>query len=178
MFDLNPLLAIRQAIRQAPLLGVTAAAASLALYLQIRPTRSDVQHVPEEQTITRARTRVEAGKGQSSADAKAPEDELPYSMDAFPGGRQFNTIYGTIQVFEWGPENGEKVLMMHGLSTPCIALGDMAKEFVKKGCRVMIFGASCIALSPGSTVGWQSSFQVLLRKTKIHKVLYEWDDVC
>ncbi|KND88300.1 hypothetical protein TOPH_07105 [Tolypocladium ophioglossoides CBS 100239] len=140
MLDLNPLLAIRQAIRQGPLLAVTAAAASLALYLQLRPVLRDIQHPPEEHTVTRARARVDAEERQRLTDVKvSAEDEPPYPMDVFPGGRQFKTVYGTIQVFEWGPEDGEKVLMMHGLSTPCIALGDMAKEFVNKGYRVMIF---------------------------------------
>lgn len=43
-------------------------------------------------------------------------------------------------MFEWGPENGEKVLLVHGLCGPCITLGNMANEFVRKGCRVMVFG--------------------------------------
>jgi alpha-beta hydrolase superfamily lysophospholipase len=63
-----------------------------------------------------------------------------YPIDAFPGSRQFKTVYGTIHVFEWGPEDGEKVLLVHGLGTPCIALGDMAKELVRRGYRVMMYG--------------------------------------
>lgn len=141
MLDLSQLLAIRQA----PLLGALKAAVFLALYIQLRPVLQDIQHLPEEHTITRAKARVEAEPRQRLT-------EPPYLTDAFPGGRQFKTVYGTIQVFEWGPEDGEKVLMVHGLGTPCIALGDMAKEFVSQGYRVMIFGESCI-YTPTCTVG-------------------------
>ncbi|KAI1469907.1 alpha/beta-hydrolase [Daldinia caldariorum] len=64
---------------------------------------------------------------------------LPYPLDALPGGRDVETPYGSIRVYEWGPEDGEKVLFVHGISTPCISLGDLGHEFVGKGCRVMLF---------------------------------------
>jgi pimeloyl-ACP methyl ester carboxylesterase len=41
-------------------------------------------------------------------------------------------------VYEWGPEEGRKVLLIHGISTPCIALGGVANGLVEKGCRVML----------------------------------------
>jgi pimeloyl-ACP methyl ester carboxylesterase len=64
---------------------------------------------------------------------------LPYPPDVLPGGRTVDTPYGAIQVFEWGPEHGEKVLLLHGISTPCVALGTLAEELVRKGYRVMVF---------------------------------------
>lgn len=70
-----------------------------------------------------------------------PEDtsEIPYPPDMLPGGRDVNTPYGHIRVFEWGPESGTKVLLLHGLSTPCIALAGLASELVHQGYRVMLF---------------------------------------
>ncbi|CAM1505635.1 Fc.00g112720.m01.CDS01 [Cosmosporella sp. VM-42] len=65
--------------------------------------------------------------------------ELVYQPDAFPGARDVDTPYGTIRVYEFGPENGEKVLFVHGISTPCITLGPIAHALVKRGCRVMLF---------------------------------------
>jgi hypothetical protein len=65
---------------------------------------------------------------------------LPYPPDALPGGRDVATPYGAVRVYEWGPEDGEPVLLLHGISTPCIALGDLAYELVAQGCRVMLFG--------------------------------------
>ncbi|KAH6660620.1 Alpha/Beta hydrolase protein [Truncatella angustata] len=64
---------------------------------------------------------------------------LPYPPDVLPGGRDVATPYGSIRVFEWGHEDGEKVLFLHGISTPVIALGDLAHELAGKGYRVMLF---------------------------------------
>lgn len=47
--------------------------------------------------------------------------------------------YGSIRVYEFGPEDGEKVLLVHGISTPCITLALIAHGLVKRGCRVMLF---------------------------------------
>lgn len=66
-------------------------------------------------------------------------DQLPYPPNALPGGRDVDTPYGCLKVFEWGPEDGEKVLLLHGISTPCVALGNVGDELVKRGYRVMIF---------------------------------------
>lgn len=68
-------------------------------------------------------------------------EALPYPPDALPGRRDVPTPYGVIHVFEWGPEDGERVLFVHGIGTPCVALGGMAAELVEMGkCRVMVFG--------------------------------------
>ena len=66
--------------------------------------------------------------------------ELPYPPDIFPGGRYVETPYGSTRTYEWGPEDGRKVLFVPGISTPCIALGPLAERLVARGCRVMLFG--------------------------------------
>ncbi|KAH8890843.1 alpha/beta-hydrolase [Thozetella sp. PMI_491] len=74
--------------------------------------------------------------------AKLPKDELDkldYKPDAFPGARDVATPYGCIRVYEWGPEDGPKVLMVHGISTSCQTLAIIAHKLVEKGCRVMLF---------------------------------------
>ncbi|KAH6606638.1 c6 and c2h2 transcription factor [Trichoderma cornu-damae] len=71
-----------------------------------------------------------------------PRDEiegLVYQPDAFPGARDVDTPYGSIRVYEFGPENGEKVLLVHGISTPCITLSRIAHGLADRRCRVMIF---------------------------------------
>lgn len=65
---------------------------------------------------------------------------LPYPPDVLPGGRDVATPYGSVRVFEWGPEDGEKMLFLHGISTPTISQGDLAHEMAAKGYRVMLFG--------------------------------------
>ena len=49
--------------------------------------------------------------------------DLPYPPDALPGARDVKSPYGSLRVYEWGPESGRKLLLVHGISTPCIALG-------------------------------------------------------
>ncbi|KAK4136752.1 alpha/beta-hydrolase [Trichocladium antarcticum] len=51
-----------------------------------------------------------------------------------------NAQYGSIRVYEWGPLSGDKVLLVHGISTSCITLTKLANGLVRdKGCRVMLF---------------------------------------
>lgn len=66
--------------------------------------------------------------------------ELPYPPHALPGSRDVPSPYGSIRVYEWGPEEGEKILLIHGISTPSIALTDLAHKLVRKGHRVLLFG--------------------------------------
>lgn len=68
------------------------------------------------------------------------QDHLPYPPDVLPGGRDVESPYGRTRVYEWGPELGRKVLLIHGISTPGIALGALAEQLVDNGCRVMLFG--------------------------------------
>lgn len=76
---------------------------------------------------------------------KQQQDRLPYAPDALEGARDVATPFGSIRVYEWGPEDGRKVLLVHGISTPCIALVGLAEELVTKGCRVMLFGECCFS---------------------------------
>ncbi|KAL1840842.1 hypothetical protein VTJ49DRAFT_7685 [Mycothermus thermophilus] len=64
---------------------------------------------------------------------------LPYPPDLLPGARSVPTPYGTIHVFEFGPLDGPKVLLLPGISTPCISLAALAESLVARGCRVMLF---------------------------------------
>ncbi|KAF2231152.1 alpha/beta-hydrolase [Viridothelium virens] len=79
---------------------------------------------------------------------------LPYPPDVFPGARDVDTPYGSIRAYEWGPEDGRKVLLVHGISTPCISLAGVAEKLVEQGCRVMLFDlfgrgySSCPATLP------------------------------
>ncbi|KAI3328913.1 alpha/beta-hydrolase [Xylariaceae sp. AK1471] len=73
---------------------------------------------------------------------KLSEEELAkvaYRPDHFPGARDVVTPYGTIRVYEFGPEQGRKVLLIHGISTSCMTLAEIANALVEKGCRVLMF---------------------------------------
>ncbi|KAI1779934.1 alpha/beta-hydrolase [Hypoxylon cercidicola] len=73
---------------------------------------------------------------------KLPKDEIdkiPYKPDFFPGARDVVTPYGNIRVYEFGPEDGRKVLFIHGISTSCMTLKDIAVPLAENGCRVMLY---------------------------------------
>lgn len=65
---------------------------------------------------------------------------LPYPPDAYPGARDVVSPYGSLRVYEWGPEDGSQVLLVHGITNPCISLGAVAQGLVDHGYRVMLFG--------------------------------------
>jgi pimeloyl-ACP methyl ester carboxylesterase len=46
--------------------------------------------------------------------------------------------YGTIRVYEWGPKDGRKVLLLNGISAPCLSVEKLAHALVKLGCRVLL----------------------------------------
>ncbi|KAG4442199.1 hypothetical protein IFR05_002309 [Cadophora sp. M221] len=67
------------------------------------------------------------------------KDRLPYPPDAYPGGRDVGSPYGSTRVYEWGPEEGRKVLFVHGITTACLPLGPIAHMLADRGCRVLLF---------------------------------------
>ncbi|PKS06380.1 hypothetical protein jhhlp_007128 [Lomentospora prolificans] len=65
--------------------------------------------------------------------------KLEYKPDSYPGARDVVTPYGNIRVYEWGPEDGKKVLFVHGISTSCMTVSRLAQAMVDRGYRVMMF---------------------------------------
>ncbi|QUC20856.1 uncharacterized protein UV8b_05097 [Ustilaginoidea virens] len=112
-------------------------AACLSACYHLRPVLLSHDRVKPRRVV--ASLACEAATSTLPSSPTSSASAPPYPPDAFPGGRHVETAYGTTNVFEWGPEDGEKVLLVHGIATPCVALGDMAKRFVAKGCRVMLF---------------------------------------
>ncbi|KAF7892986.1 uncharacterized protein EAF02_000524 [Botrytis sinoallii] len=65
---------------------------------------------------------------------------LPYPPDIYPGARDVPSPYGSTRAYEFGPVTGPKVLLVHGISTPCIALHSLATTLATThGCRVLLF---------------------------------------
>ena len=61
--------------------------------------------------------------------SEAEADALPYAPDAYPGARDVVSPYGSLRVYEWGLEGGRKVVLVHGISNPSIALGAGDRDF-------------------------------------------------
>lgn len=109
-----------------PLLAITTATA-----LRTLSSSSPNPHPSQPPSILRA---------PDPSTQKEDPDDLPYPPNALPGARDVPTPYGSIRVYEFGPENGRKVLFIHGISTPCIAFAGMSRLLVEeRGCRVMLF---------------------------------------
>ncbi|KAF3199318.1 hypothetical protein TWF191_003016 [Orbilia oligospora] len=64
---------------------------------------------------------------------------LAYHPDSLPGGRWLQTPTGRLRVYEFGPEDGKRVLFVHGISTPSIVARDLLLNLAARGCRVMVF---------------------------------------
>lgn len=65
---------------------------------------------------------------------------LPYPPDVYPGARDVQTPYGTMRVYEWGPEDGRKVMLVHGDATCAPLWKRVADGLVGKGCRIIVLG--------------------------------------
>jgi hypothetical protein len=65
---------------------------------------------------------------------------LPYPPDLYPGARDVKTSYGTMRVYEWGNEEGRKVMLVHGDATSAPVWKRVAAGLVAKGCRVIVIG--------------------------------------
>lgn len=114
-------------------LFLAASAASLGILVALRSVYGATQ--PPSPTVAESprSTLIPKLSAEQASD-------LPYPPDVLPGSRDVPTPYGTIRVYEWGPEAGRRVLLVHGISTPCIALAGVAEGLVERGCRVMLFG--------------------------------------
>jgi pimeloyl-ACP methyl ester carboxylesterase len=65
---------------------------------------------------------------------------VPYPpSDYIPGARDVATPYGNMRIYEFGPvDASRKVLLVHGISTPCVSLAGIASGLADKGYRVML----------------------------------------
>ena len=116
------------------LLGAVGLSLCLSLGLALQPRKRDAPRKPPKRPWTPSPlTTSLPGLSQDEI------AQLPYPPDVLPGARNVETPYGVIKVFEWGPEDGEKVLLLHGISTPCLCQSDLADELVAQGYRVMLF---------------------------------------
>ena len=117
---------LRQHQSQLPLLAAGLAYIGLTLALRVR---SSTASEDSKILFSPKRTLLPQLSEREAAD-------LPYPPDVLPGARDVDSPYGSLMVYEWGPEAGRKVLMLHGISTPCISLGKFWQlvELFEKHC--------------------------------------------
>lgn len=113
-------------------LSVAVASVVIAVALRVLTRYSKRLHAPKAIPSPRTTLPPRQTSAQSSA--------LPYPPDLLPGSRDVDTPYGIMRVYEWGPEDGGKVIMIPGDTTSAPIFGIVAKKLVLKGLRVMIVG--------------------------------------
>lgn len=62
---------------------------------------------------------------------------LPYPPNVLPGARDVDSPYSIMRCYMWGPEEGRKVILVHGDTTPAPMLGPIAEKLVERACRVL-----------------------------------------
>lgn len=72
---------------------------------------------------------------------KAPvrQPTSAYPPDFYPGSKIVETPYGNIQAYEFGPTDGERVLFVHGITTPCAVFKGILGKMADAGYRVCAF---------------------------------------
>jgi hypothetical protein len=85
---------------------------------------------------------------------------LPYPPDVYPGGRDVKTPYGNMRVYEWGPEDGRKVMLVHGDATCAPLWKRVAEGLIEKGCRIIVIGESIAdILTFLSSYSWETTWK-------------------
>ncbi|KAF9933917.1 hypothetical protein BGZ67_004059 [Mortierella alpina] len=75
-----------------------------------------------------------------------------YPEDYFPGGAYAELPFGETHYFLFGPDNGKKVVYIHGLSTPASVYSKVARHMAESGHRVLLYDLYSRGYSVGPPV--------------------------
>ncbi|TFY71975.1 hypothetical protein EVG20_g1011 [Dentipellis fragilis] len=62
-----------------------------------------------------------------------------YPEDFYPGGAYVSLPFGRVRYWLLGPEDGKKVVLIHGLSVPAMIWKDVAPTLASRGFRVLLY---------------------------------------
>lgn len=68
-----------------------------------------------------------------------PSNHSFYPSDFYPGGKNIETPYGSIRIYEFGPEEGRRLLFIHGITTPSPVFAGILPAMAEAGFRVCTF---------------------------------------
>ncbi|KAF9276798.1 hypothetical protein BGZ68_009752 [Mortierella alpina] len=90
-----------------------------------------------------------------------------YPEDYFPGGAYAELSFGETHYFLFGPDNGKKVVFIHGLSTPASVYSKVARDMAENGHRVLLYDLYSRGYSVGPPVNHDPLFYV----SQLHSLL-------
>ncbi|KAG0313524.1 hypothetical protein BGZ99_008834, partial [Dissophora globulifera] len=90
-----------------------------------------------------------------------------YPEDYYPGGNYADLSFGETHYFEFGPEDGKKVVFVHGLSTPTSVYNKIARHMANSGCRVLLYDLYSRGYSVGPAVDHNPDLYV----AQLHELL-------
>ncbi|KLO14437.1 alpha/beta-hydrolase [Schizopora paradoxa] len=96
-----------------------------------------------------------------------------YPEDIYPGGGYANLPMGRTKYWLFGPEDGEKVVLIHGLTIPAITWKDIAPKLVEKGFRILAYDL----YGKGYTQAPQTTYSTYLFVTQLALLMQyvRWD---
>ncbi|PIL32015.1 hypothetical protein GSI_06719 [Ganoderma sinense ZZ0214-1] len=62
-----------------------------------------------------------------------------YPADLFPNGNYAPLLYGRVRYWIVGPEDGTKVVLIHGISTPSVTWTHIGPYLAERGFRVLVY---------------------------------------
>ncbi|KAI0339886.1 alpha/beta-hydrolase [Trametopsis cervina] len=68
----------------------------------------------------------------------SPLREL-YPEDTYPGGAYYPSPFGRTKYWIVGPEDGQKVVLIHGIKVPALGFKSVVDALVKEGLRVLVY---------------------------------------
>ncbi|KAI9063015.1 alpha/beta-hydrolase [Trametes sanguinea] len=84
-----------------------------------------------------------------------------YPEDLFPNGNYAQLPYGRVRYWILGPEEGTKVVLIHGISTPAITWKEIAPYLAEQGFRVLVYDLYGKGYSEAPLVTYDSTFFVV-----------------
>ncbi|KAK3806468.1 MAG: Alpha/Beta hydrolase protein [Benniella sp.] len=111
-----------------------------------------------------------AHQGSALPSLKSVARDIPdiaYPEDYYPGGQYVELSFGETHYFLFGPEDGKKIVFVHGLSTPASMYNAVARHMANNGCRVLLYDLYSRGYSVGPLVDHDPQLYVI----QLHELL-------
>ncbi|KAF9972527.1 hypothetical protein BGZ65_009773, partial [Modicella reniformis] len=92
-----------------------------------------------------------------------------YPEDYYSGGQYVELSHGETHYFLFGPEDGKKIVFVHGFSVPASVYSSVARQMANNGCRVLLYDLYSRGYTEGPSEDHNSQLYVAqLRELLLH----------